>query len=164
MMMHHNTKFGNQTFGGLEDHVWSNTDILTLCCDLALECSHSIFFHKILWLIMMYYQTKFDCQGINSLEDIVELERIKFDYTSPLWPWPWFFPTRHSGSQCCIIVPSLVTKCSAVQKISERTFTGILKLDLECSNPIFPQDTLVYDIVLINQDWLQTDQQFRRYI
>ena len=31
-------------------------------------------------------------------------------------------------------------------------------LDLEHSNPIFPQDTLAYDAVLPNQVWLQTDQ------
>ena len=77
-------------------------------------------------------------------------------------PWAW-----HSGSWCCITIPSLVTKCSAVQKISSRqTFTDILNLhcdlDLECSNPIFQQDTPAYDAVLTNQDWLQMDQQFRR--
>ena len=34
-------------------------------------------------------------------------------------------------------------------------------LDLEHSNPIFPQDTLAYDAVLSNQIWLQTDQLLR---
>ena len=48
-----------------------------------------------------------------------------------------------------------------VQKISSRqTFTDIFNL---CCNPIFPQDTLVYNAVLSNQVWLQTDQQFGRY-
>ena len=47
------------------------------------------------------------------------------------------------------------------QKIlSKKTFTNILNLrcdlDLECSNPIFPQNTP-------NQVWLQMDQQFRRH-
>ena len=37
--MHHKTKFGNKMFGGLEDIIWANTDILTLHCDLDLECS-----------------------------------------------------------------------------------------------------------------------------
>ena len=55
-----------------------------------------------------------------------------------------------------------------VQKISSRqTITDIFNLccdlDLEHSNPIFPQDTLVYDVVLSNQVWLQTDQQFGIY-
>ena len=36
-------------------------------------------------------------------------------------------------------------------------------LDLEHSNPFFPQDTPAYDAVLTNQVWLQTEQQFRRY-
>ena len=48
-----------------------------------------------------------------------------------------------------------------------QTFTDILNLccdiDLECSNPIFPQDTPAYDVVLSNHVWLQTNQQFRRY-
>ena len=43
IMMHHNTKFGNQIFGGLEDIIWTNIDILTLCCDLDLDCSNPIF-------------------------------------------------------------------------------------------------------------------------
>ena len=30
-------------FGSLEDNIWTNTDILTLHCDLDLECSNSIF-------------------------------------------------------------------------------------------------------------------------
>ena len=44
MMMHHNTKFGNKMFGGLEFEnkmfgdleytIWTNINILTLCCDL----------------------------------------------------------------------------------------------------------------------------------
>ena len=55
-----------------------------------------------------------------------------------------------------------------VQKISSRqTFTDIFNLccdlDLEHSYPIFPQDTLVYNAVLSDQVWLQTDQQFGRY-
>ena len=67
-----------------------------------------------------------------------------------------------------LIIPSLATKYSAVQKIScGQTFTDILNLrcdlDLKCSNLIFPQDTLAYDAVLSNQVRLQMDWQFRRY-
>ena len=51
--------------------------------------------------------------------------------------------------------------------LSRQTFTNILNLcsdlDLERSNPIFPQNTPAYDAVLSNQVWLQMDQQFRRY-
>ena len=55
-----------------------------------------------------------------------------------------------------------------IQKISSgQTFTNILNLrcdlDVESSNPIFPQDTQAYDAVLSNQAWFQMDQQFRRY-
>ena len=41
--MHHNTKFGNKMFGALEDIIWTNINILTLCCDLDPECSNPIF-------------------------------------------------------------------------------------------------------------------------
>ena len=55
-----------------------------------------------------------------------------------------------------------------IQKISSgQTFTNILNLrcdlDVESSNPIFPQDIPACDAVLSNQVWLQMDQQFRRY-
>ena len=74
----------------------------------------------------------------------------------------------HSGSWCCIIIANLVTKCSAILKISSgQTFTNILTLHcdlgLECSNPIFPQGTPAYDAVLSKQVWLQTNPQFRRH-
>ena len=62
MMQHNNTKFGDITFGGLEDIIWTNIDILTLRCDLDLECSNPLFFcfvYKTLLLMMMYQQTKF---------------------------------------------------------------------------------------------------------
>ena len=55
MTMHHNTKFGNKMFGGLEAIVWANIDIWTLYCDLDLERSNPIFFHKKLRLLMSYY-------------------------------------------------------------------------------------------------------------
>ena len=56
--------------------------------------------------------------------------------------------------------------CGSEDIKSGQTFTYILNLccdlDLECSNPIFAQDTLDYDVVLSDQVWLQTDGQFRR--
>ena len=98
---------------------------------------------------------------------------LAHDAASPsLWPWHWTqgtnFSAWHSGLWCCITVPGLVTKYSVVQKISSgQTFINISNLccdlDLERSSPIFQQDTLAYDVVLLNQVWLQTDQQFRRY-
>ena len=55
----------------LEDIMWTNINVLTLCCDLDPECSNPFFFHRELWLMMTYHQTKFGCQVINSLENIV---------------------------------------------------------------------------------------------
>ena len=43
MMMYYNTNFGNKMIGSLEDIIWTNIDILTLCCDLDLDCSNPIF-------------------------------------------------------------------------------------------------------------------------
>ena len=40
MMMYHNTKFGNKMFVVLEDIILKNIDILTLCCDLDLDCGN----------------------------------------------------------------------------------------------------------------------------
>ena len=42
--MHLNTKFGSKMLGSVEDIIWTNTDILTLHCDLDLECSDPSFF------------------------------------------------------------------------------------------------------------------------
>ena len=54
-----------------------------------------------------------------------------------------------------------------MEKISGQTFTDILNLhcdlDLQRSNPIFPQDTPAYDAALSKKVWLQTNQHFRRY-
>ena len=52
--MHHNTKFGNILFVGLEGIIWTNINISTLCCDLDPECSTPIFFagHLGLWCII----------------------------------------------------------------------------------------------------------------
>ena len=117
--------------------------------------------------MMMYHQTKFGCQRINS--------SVFWSYEPLMWPWPWRLQQQqqqnsvgHSASWCCSTIPHLVTKCSAIQKISSgQTFINILNLccdlDLKCSNPIFPQHTPAYDAVLSNQVWLQTDLQFRRY-
>ena len=56
--MHHNTKFGNKMFGGLEAMVWANIDIWTLYCDLDLERSKPFFFSQD--TLAYDYQTKFD--------------------------------------------------------------------------------------------------------
>ena len=121
--------------------------------------------------MMLYYQTKFGCKPTSNLDDTAEI--IIFWLYSPhcdldIEHSKHFFSGWHSGLWCSITIPGLETKCSVVQKISSgQTFINISNLhcdlDLECSNPIFPQDTPAYDAVLSNQVWLQTDQQFRRY-
>ena len=61
MMMHHNNKSGNKMFGGLEDIIWTNINIVTLCCDLDLEYSNPVLFHRTIWLMIIYHQIKFGC-------------------------------------------------------------------------------------------------------
>ncbi|WP_419583241.1 hypothetical protein, partial [Thiolapillus sp.] len=70
IMMHHNTEFGNKMFGGLENIIWINIDILTLRCDLDLEGNNPLF-PQTLWRMITYHRTKFGCQRISSSEDIV---------------------------------------------------------------------------------------------
>ena len=43
------------------------------------------FFHRTLWLMMLYYYTKFGCKPTSSLEDTTEVVifKIYFDYISP---------------------------------------------------------------------------------
>ena len=43
IMMHYNTEFGSKMCGGLENIIWINIDILTLRCNLDLECNNPIF-------------------------------------------------------------------------------------------------------------------------
>ena len=69
--MQHNTKFSKKMFGDLENINWTNTDIMTLHCDLDLECSNPFFFPGH-WLMMMDHDTKIGCHGINSSEGIIE--------------------------------------------------------------------------------------------
>ena len=144
---------------------WTFTVTLTLNAVIP-------FFHRTLQLMKLYYQTKFGCKkNPSSLEDTTEIVIFQL-YKPLLWPWHWTqrtnFSAWHSGLWCCINIPGLATKCCLAQKISSgQTFMNILNLrcdlDLECSNPIFPQDTPVYDAVLSTQVWLQTDRQFRKY-
>ena len=49
---------------------------LLLIVTLTLNTVILFFFHKTLWLMMMYHQTKFCCQGINSSEN----KRIFWSY------------------------------------------------------------------------------------
>ena len=143
---------------------------MNLCCDLDLEWSNPIFQQDTLAYDAVL-SNKFGCKPTSSLEDTTEIV-IFWLYKPLLWPWHWrqwtSFSAWHPGLWCYITIPGLVTKCSMVQKISSgQTFTDILNLrchlDLEYSNPIFPQDTMAYNAVLSNRIWLQTDQQFRRY-
>ena len=70
MMMHHITKFGNKMFVGLEGIIWTNTDILTLYCDLDLDYSNPIF-HRTLWLMMLHHHIKFSNKKLCGSQDVI---------------------------------------------------------------------------------------------
>ena len=133
MMTHHHIKFSSKNFSGSEDirldkhssTFWSFAATLTL--NTAIQ-----FLRKTLWLMMIYHQTKFGSKRISNSEDIIEAV-IFWPYEPLLWPWPLRWPINlfawHSGSWWCITIPSLVPKCSAVQKIpSWQSFIDIFNL------------------------------------
>ena len=145
------------------------TNILNLWCDHVVLVIQ--FFNRKLQLVMIYYQTKFACKWTCSLEDTAEIV-IFWLHKASLQPWHWRrwtnFSAWHSGSSCCITIPGLVIKWCAVQNLSSRqTFTDILNLpcdlDFEFTNQNLPQDIPAYDVILSNQAWLHTDEQFRKY-
>ena len=101
-------------------------------CSMVQKISfgHLSYLYRTLWLLMLYYQTKFGWKWTSSLEDIVKIV-IFWLYKPSLWPWPQWtnFSEWQSSLRCCINTPGLVTKCSVVQKISSgQTFTDILNL------------------------------------
>ena len=73
MMMHHHTKFGNKMFGSLEGIIWTN---IHWHSESSLwpwpYMQYSIFFHRTLLLMMLYYQSKFGCKPISSLGNSLE--------------------------------------------------------------------------------------------
>ena len=56
MIMYYQTKFAYKMFVDLES-IWTNIDILALCCDLDLDCSNPIFSTED-WLMMLHDHTK----------------------------------------------------------------------------------------------------------
>ena len=152
IMMHHNTKFGNKMLGGLENISWTNINILTLTVTLTLNAVIFFFLHHTLaydnvssdqvWLPRNQQFRKYSSKSYvdhMSLRCDLDLEDST-QKTKNKSAW-------YSGSWCSITILNLVTKCYVIQKISSgQTFTDILNicrdLDLERSNPIFPQDTL----------------------
>ena len=77
IMMHHHTKFGSKRFRDSEDTIW--TDIHwhfeILLCSWPWTQQFQ-FLHKTLWLMIMFYQTKFGSKRISSL---------KHQIPAPMW-------------------------------------------------------------------------------
>ena len=125
------------------------------------------FLHKALWLMIMYYQTKFGSKRISIWEEIEETVLL-WPYEPLLRPWPCRKQTNlfawHSGSLWCILIPSLVTKHWQSMRchLDKHSLIPYCDLDFECSNPFFPQDTGVWGCI-IRPSLVAKNQQFRRY-
>ena len=171
MMMHHNTKFGNRVFGSLEDIIWINWPFwpffvtLTLNAVIHFSPQDALAYNDLtsdqVWLPKNQQFRRYSSQS--NILIIWALAVTLTLKTTNNFCFVW-----HSGSLCSITIPSLVTKCFVVQKISPgQIFTDIFNLrcdlDLKRSNPICPQDTLAYNVVLSNWVWLQPAQQFGRH-
>ena len=81
------------------------------------------FFHRTVWLMMLYYQTKFGCKWTSSLEDIVKIV-IFWLYKPSLWLWHW---TQWTNFFCMALWLMMLhnhtkfgNKYSAVQEILSR--------------------------------------------
>ena len=149
IMMLHNTEFGNKMFGGLENIIWINIDILTVRCDLDLECNNPVFPQDALaynnlssdqvWLPKNQQFRRYSSQSNILIWALAVTLTLK---TANNFCFAW-----HSGSFCSITIPSLVTKCFVIHKIlSGQIFTDIFNLrcdlDLEDSTSIFFRRTL----------------------
>ena len=106
--------------------------------------------------MMLYYKAKSGYKPTSSLEDTTEivifsltLNTVNNFFCMTLWLIMLHYHTRF-GNKMFFGSEDII-----------QTFTDILNLccglELECSNPIFQQDTLAYNVVLSNQLWLQMD-------
>ena len=109
ILLHHHTKFGNNVLWIRRHHPNNSPDvtlsswlgsknqlthldkysltILTFAVTLTLNAVIQ-FFRRTLWLIMLYYHTKFGCKRTSNLEDIIEIVLFWW-HKSSLWPWHW---------------------------------------------------------------------------
>ena len=126
---------------------------MNLCCDLDLERNNPIFAkdtpaYDVVLSNQVWLQTDQQFRRFSRNSHISIISALPVTLT--LKTAPNYFQYDTLAHDACITIPSLVTKCFAVQKIlSTQTFTNILNfccdLDLECSNPLSSQDTLAYD-------------------
>ena len=176
-MIHHNTKFGNKTLGGFQDIIWTTLTFqsfsfffsvtLTLNAVIQFFSQDTLAYDDVssdqVWLPRNQQFRKYSRKSnILIIWALTVTLTLKIATTTTKKKSP-----HNTDWCCCITIRNLVTKCSVILKISSgQTFTDILNLrcdlDLKRSTPIFPQDTPACDAVLTNQEWLQTDQQFRR--
>ena len=122
MIIHHNNKFGQKKWSsspGNIEQTWSDTwrkyhpdkhSLTFLTFTMTLTFNAVIpFFHRKLWLMTVYYQTKFGCKLTSSLQDTREIV-IFWLYMPSLWPWHWTqwtnFSAWHSGLWCCYVLHS----------------------------------------------------------
>ena len=89
MMLYHHTKFGTKC-SAVDSETIILTNIQTFQTFLVTLTLNTVipFFHRTLRLMKLYYQTKFGCKPISSLEDTTEIVIFWLYKPSP-WSWHW---------------------------------------------------------------------------
>ena len=150
IMMHHNTKFGNKILAGLEDIIWTILTFWPFTVTLTLNAVNQFFSQDTL----AYNDVSSDQVWIPRNQQFRKHSRKS--YILIIWALAVTLLLKiahtkksasHSGSWCCIIVPSLPIECSVIQKISsEDVVTEIsphCDLDIEHTEQFFLHGTLV---------------------
>ena len=127
-------------------------------------------FHKILWFVIMYYQTKFGKQMEQQFRRYSRNCHILI-----IWALAMTLTLKIANQSFCMTLRLMMMHQNTV--FGNKMFGGLediiwritniltlhCDLDFECSNPFFSQNTLAHDNVSLNQVWLPRNQQFRRY-
>ena len=159
MIMHNNTKFGNQLFGGLEDIIWTNMGILTFHCDLDLECSNPLFFCSFSYGTLAYDDVSSDHVWLPKNQQFNRYNRkvIFWAYRPLLQPWLWKRQTIFfSRMTLWLMMLHHHTKFGNKMFSGSKDIRTTIHWQFESSlwqwpYPIFPQYNLAYDAVLSNQ-------------
>ena len=97
MMLHSYTRFGNKIFCGSSDIIKTKRLLTFWTFAVTLTLNTVIpFFHRTLWLMILYDQTVFGCKRTSSFEDIEKTVKFRL-YKPSLWPWHWRYLTNFSA-------------------------------------------------------------------
>ena len=124
----HNTDFGSKMFGGLENIIWINIDILTLRCDLDFACNNPIFSQDALaydnlsseyvWLPKNQQFRRYSSQSNNliicALAVTLTLKAIIHIFHKTLWPMITYHRTKFGCQRISSSEDIVVSVCTFV--------------------------------------------------